>query len=89
MYYILIPDKNSVENFRCCYFPCMWAKCKQRIRLDLTGSNLSFSLIYNESYVPVLEYLRPIKQLTHIGSLVGDQRSSLPQFNIKYGSQTL
>ena len=42
MYYILIPDKNSVENFKCCYFPCMWANCKQRIRPDLTGSNLIF-----------------------------------------------
>ena len=34
--------------------------------------------------MPVLEYLRPIYQVTHIGSLVGDQRSSLPQFKIKY-----
>ena len=22
MYYILIPDKNSVEKFKCCYFAC-------------------------------------------------------------------
>ena len=60
MYYILIPDKNSVENFKCCYFLACGLSVNNGSDRILPNRTSFFINILNESYVPVLEYLRPI-----------------------------